>query len=341
MMNRRITVVGAPSSLGIRPYDDGEARHLDRAPRVLRERGLIARLGAVDMGDVLPPPYRDYVRPPNRARNEEQVIVYSRSLGKRVGAAMRDGQFAVVLGGDCSIVLGCLVAARRTAGGRVGLAYVDAHADLATPDESRTGSVSGMSLGLALGRGETPLARLAGRTPLVDARHAVLLGRRDAADAWYGRAPLAASPVLDLTDAELLTRPSSDVSAAALSHVAAPDVGGFWIHLDVDVLNPAVMPAVDSPEPGGLMPNEFVSLFAPLVRHPLAMGLSVTTYDPALDPDRSCARRLLHLLETLLARTATAASPLPAEGARSVEAAARASSSLEFRKPPLRGARTA
>jgi arginase len=99
----------------------------------------------------------------------------------------------------------------------------------------------------------------------------------------------------------LLTRASGDVAAAALSRIASPDVGGFWIHLDVDVLNPAVMPAVDSPEPGGLMPNEFVKLFTPLVRHPLALGMSMTIYDPALDPDRSCARRLVHLLETLLA----------------------------------------
>jgi arginase len=74
-MNRPIAVIGAPSSIGIRPYDDGVVRHIDRAPGVLRERGLIERLGAIDLGDVASPPYRDYVRPFNRARNEDQVIV--------------------------------------------------------------------------------------------------------------------------------------------------------------------------------------------------------------------------------------------------------------------------
>ena len=173
-MTRPIAVVGAASSIGIRPYDDGEARQVGRAPDVLRERGLIQRLEATDLGDVLPPPYRDYVRPPNRARNEEGVIVYSRSLAQRVAAATALGRFGLVLGGDCSIVLGCLVGAKRTVRGQVGLVYLDAHADFATPEESRTGSVASMCLALASGRGETPLARLSGRTPLVDGRHVAL-----------------------------------------------------------------------------------------------------------------------------------------------------------------------
>jgi arginase len=87
--------------------------------------------------------------------------------------------------------------------------------------------------------------------------------------------------------------------------VASPDVRGFWIQIDADVLNPAVMSAVDSPEPGGLMPGELISFLAPLVGHPRALGLSLTIYDPALDPDRSCARQLVSLLEALLAPEAT------------------------------------
>jgi arginase len=299
-MNRPIAVIGAPSSIGIRPYDDGVVRHIDRAPGVLRERGLVERLRAIDLGDVASPPYRDYVRPFNRARNEDQVIVYSRSLSARVAEATSRGRFGVVLGGDCSIVLGCLLGARRTARGAVGLAYMDAHADFATPDESRTGSVASMSLALASGRGDTPLARLAGRTPLVDGKHVALVGRRDAAEFWYGHAALSGTTILDVPDAQLIAENGRDPAAALLDRVASPDVKGFWIHLDADVLNPAVMPAVDSPEPGGPMPDELVDLLSPLVNHPRALGLDLTIYDPALDPDRSCARQLVSLLEALL-----------------------------------------
>jgi arginase len=299
-MDRAIAVVGAPSSIGVRPYDDGEAQHLNRAPGVLRDRGLVERLDATDFGDVMPPPYRDYVRPPNRARNEEQVIRYSRLLAERVTNATAYGRFALVLGGDCSVVLACLLAGKRTAGGPIGLAYFDAHADFATPDESRTGSVASMSLGLASGRSDIPLARLGGRVPLVDDAHVALLGRRDAADAWHGHAALATSRILDLPDHELLTWDIADVATATLGRVATTGVHGFWIQVDVDVLNPAVMPAVDSPEPGGPLADELLRLLGPLVLHPRALGLSLTSYDPALDPDRSCARQLVNLLEALL-----------------------------------------
>src|SRR5262245_52505283 len=298
-MNRPIAIIGAPSSIGIRPYDDGVVRHIDTAPSVLRERRLIERLGAIDLGDVTSPPYRDYVRPFNRARNEDQVIVYSRSLSERVAEATSRGRFAVVLGGDCSIVLGCLLGARRTARGAVGLAYMDAHADFATPDESRTGSVASMSLALASGRGDTPLARLAGRSPLVAGKHVALVGRRDAAEFWYGHAALAGTTILDIPEAELIAE-NNDPAAALLDRVASPDVKGFWIHLDADVLTPAVMPAAASPGPGGPMPDYLVSLLTPLVNHPRALGLDLTIYDPALDPDRSCARQLVSLLEALL-----------------------------------------
>ena len=72
-MHRSIAIVGAPSSIGIRPYDSGEARQLDRAPGVLREFGLVKTLGASDLGDVIPLAYRDYIRPPTGVRNETEV----------------------------------------------------------------------------------------------------------------------------------------------------------------------------------------------------------------------------------------------------------------------------
>jgi len=304
--NRPIAIVGASSSIGIRPYDDGAQRQLDRAPGVLRELGLVQRLGATDLGDVSPPAYRDYVRPPAAARNEAELGVYCRALAERVEIAIRERHFTVVLGGDCSIVLGSLLGARRAVQSPVGLAYVDAHADFATPQESRTGSVASMCLALAVGRGETPLARLSGDMPLVRGEDVVVIGRRDAAEPWYGHAALAASPILDIPDADLTDRGVAAVAAAALESLASPrssEARGFWIHLDADVINPTTMPAVDSPEPGGPSLDEIVQLLTPLVRHPHALGLELTIYDPALDPGLACAARLVTLLEALLCGT--------------------------------------
>jgi arginase len=138
----------------------------------------------------------------------------------------------------------------------------------------------------------------------VHGKDVVLIGRRDAAEPWYGHAALAASPILDIPGAALSDRGVADVAAAALLSLTSPgsngQARGFWIHLDADVINPTVMPAVDSPTPGGPTIKDLVDLLTPLVRHPRALGLELTIYDPGLDPDRSCGVRLVSLLESVL-----------------------------------------
>ena len=109
-----MSVLGAASSIGIRPYDgEPKARQLDRAPDTLRRLGLVDRLAAVDLGNVAPAAYRDFTRPPGGIRNEPEVAAYSRALAERVAAGIADERFLVVLGGDCSIVLGSLLGASQ------------------------------------------------------------------------------------------------------------------------------------------------------------------------------------------------------------------------------------
>ena len=306
VMHRPVAIVGAPSSIGLRPDDaTGEPQQVDRAPSVLRELGLVGRLGASDLGDVVPPPYQDFTRPPGGARNESGVATYSRSLADGVAVGLDDGRFVLVLGGDCSIVLGCLLGAARHSG-PVGLAYVDAHADFATPEQSQTGSVASMGLALAVGHGDSPLARLAGPAPIVRPEHVALIGRRDMNEPSYGHEALRVSGILDLPDPDLDPAGTAATASAALERVGSGEVSGFWILVDADVLDPLVMPAVGSPEPGGPGIHELAALLAPIVGHPNALGIAVTLYDPSLDQDRSCAGRLLELLDSLFGRrTAT------------------------------------
>jgi arginase len=310
-MASAITVLGAPSAIGIRPYDDGTPRHLDRAPGVLRALGLVSRLGARDAGDVVPPPYRDLVRPGLRPRNEPEMVAYSHALALAVSREVRPDRFVVVLGGDCSILLGCLLGARG--GGPLGLAYLDAHADFAVPEVSRTGSVASMDLALAVGRGATPLAGLGGSGPLVREQDVVVIGRRDQTDErYFGDQVLGNSAVHDIPADLLAHNGPQATAAAALSRIARPDLAGFWVHLDVDLLNPLVMPAVDSPETGGPDFEALAELLAPLVRHPLALGMNVTIYDPTLDQDFAAGRKLVTLLEgALRPRPATIAAESP------------------------------
>jgi arginase len=94
---------------------------------------------------------------------------------------------------------------------------------------------------------------------------------------------------------------ATSTARRALERLIGPHLDGFWIHLDADVLDPAVMPAVDSPDPGGLSLDTVAELLVPLVRHPKALGFELTIYDPGLDPDGACARRLVALLERVFA----------------------------------------
>ncbi|HET9226798.1 MAG TPA: arginase family protein [Thermoanaerobaculia bacterium] len=274
-----IALLGAPSNLGLKPYDDGRPRSVSEAPRVYRELGLVERLGARDLGDVPVPPYTDFERPPGGTRHEAAISAFSRSLAEAI-----TDDFLLVLGGDCSILLGSLLGLRKR--GRVGLAFVDGHCDFALPSISVTGGAAGMDLALAVGRGGA-LSRLA-ETPLLREEDAAVIARKDQEDEpYYGPHSLTRSAVLDL--------PAEGVETA-LERLGRPELDGFWIHLDVDVLDPGLMPAVDSPEPGGLSFEGLARLLGPLVRHPKALGMEVTIYDPELDPDRVAGSRLVDLL---------------------------------------------
>ena len=97
-MNRHLTLIGAASSIGIKPYADGTIRHVDRAPATLRQLGLGDALVARDAGDVLPEPYRDFIRPPGGVRNEPEVVRYSYLLAERVAMVLSEGGFPIVIG---------------------------------------------------------------------------------------------------------------------------------------------------------------------------------------------------------------------------------------------------
>jgi arginase len=106
--------------------------------------------------------------------------------------------------------------------------------------------------------------------------------------------------VLDLPGAVLRESGSAVAASEVLARVARADLEGFWIHVDADVIDPRLMPAVDSPTPGGPSLDELAEFLAPLTHHPRALGMELTIYDPRLDSDGACARRLVDLLVNVL-----------------------------------------
>ena len=171
---------------------------------------------------------------------------------------MDAGSFPVVLGGDCSIVLGCLLALRRR--GRYGLLFLDGHADFYQPEAEPNGEVASMDLALATGRGPAVVTDIEGSRPLVREEDVVVLGRRDRDEAEkHGsqRIEDTAIEVLDLGTVRSLGAKAA--AGRALERLAMPSREGFWVHLDADVLDDAIMPAVDYRMPDGLSWDELTS----------------------------------------------------------------------------------
>ncbi len=284
-MNRRIVVLDAPSNLGLRPPAPGVVPGVYKLAGALRDQGIVARLGAADSGVVTPPRYLPDADG-RTVRNGDAIVAYSRRLADRVGRAVDGGAFPLVLGGDCSILLGDLLALRRR--GRYGLVFLDGHLDFRHPGNSAAiGSAAGEDLALATGRGEARLADLEGLRPLVRDEDVIALGSRPE-DEHAAEARGTGIKVVDT--AEIGRRGAAETGRAIVATLERADLAGYWVHLDADILDAALLPAVDSPEPGGLTFGDLSGLLRALLGSASAVGLEITVFDPDLDPDGRLAR---------------------------------------------------
>ena len=138
---------------------------------------------------------------------------------------------------------------------------------------------------------EMTMADIDGLGPYFQPRDAVHAGCRDQDEHLIEVSGLLAKVV----PASVIVGGSAGAVAEGLSATLNQfGVGGYWLHLDVDILDPGVMPAVDSPDSGGLGPDQLTELLAVLA--PGAVGAQVTVFDPDLDSDGRLAGLLTEIL---------------------------------------------
>ena len=243
---RRFAIVEAPSILGLKPTG------VETLPDTLLANGLAERLNARRAARVEAPPYRVDRDPVTLTLNDREINHYSPRLADAISSVLDNGEFPLVLGGDCSILLGSMLALRRR--GRYGLLFIDGHADFYQPEANPNGEAASMDLAFATGRGPAIITDMEGRRPLVRDEDSVVFAFRDAEEqARYGSQPLAPGILaLDLVRVhELGVETGAQEAVKHLTRQNGPN-GGFWIHVDADVLDDAIMPAVDYRIPGGL-----------------------------------------------------------------------------------------
>jgi arginase len=285
------TIIEAPSVLGLFP------KGVETLPDALLAAGLGERLEARRAGRLEPPPYDDRRDRQTLLLNPKAIAEYSAALADEVGRAINVGEYPVVLGGDCSILLGCLLALRRR--GRYGLLFLDGHADFYQPEAEPNGEAASMDLALATGRGPEIVTDLEGRRPLVRDEDVVAFGRRDAEDAEaHGSQRIEDTAIRVVDLAEVRKRGAGDAALSAIKDLSKPEVVGFWAHLDADVLDDAVVPAVDYRMPGGVSWQELVTILQVAIASGRAIGLNVTIFNPKLDVDGSIAAAFVDALAT-------------------------------------------
>lgn len=289
---RPIAVLEAPSNLGLMPPSPGREPGVKHMARVLREHGLAARLRAKEVGIVVPPEYVDAIDPATHVRNPYQLHHYSMLLADRVGTWLDQSFFPLVVGGDCSILLGCALALRRR--GRYGVLFMDGHTDLLTPEGSETGGVAGMDLAVVTGIGPDVLADIDARKPYVQPEDVVVFGYRLPAPGELSEA--VPSPNMTAMPLNHIREAGVERSAREAVRQLESNGDGFWLHLDMDVLAPEWTPAVDSPDPGGMQPDELRTVLRVALASKRCVGMDVTIYDPSLDPGEKLADFIIDLL---------------------------------------------
>jgi arginase len=277
-------IVEAPSHLGLR------AAGVEALPDALLAAGLAERIGARRLDRLPIPAFDPRIDPQTGMLNPGGLREYAPRLADAVEAVLDRGDFPVVLGGDCSILLGNLLALRRR--GRHGLLFLDGHADFYQPEAEPTGEAASMELALVTGRGPELVTDLEGRRPLVRDEDVVVFANRDAERAAAeGSQPLP--PGLREYDLAAVRGLGAERAARdAVAYLERP----FWIHLDADVLDDAIMPAVDYRMPDGLGWDELTVVLRAALASGRAVGLEVTIFNPELDSDGAIAHALVDAL---------------------------------------------
>jgi arginase len=296
---RGLTIIEAPSNLGLAPPAPGQEPGTRYAPDALRHSGLHQLLAPYEVRRVEAPSYEPDEDRLINVRNIPAIAAYSRLLADEVARAIRSQSFALVLGGDCSILLGSALALRRC--GTFGLLFVDGHTDFYLPEQSATGGAAGMDLAVVTGWGPEELTNLDGLRPYVEIGSVIALGNRDDARRRPAPIPHLKESGAQYWDLAALRRSGIEHAVRqSLDAIRDHAVDGVWIHLDVDVLDNEQMPAVDSPQPGGLTYEELLRVLRTAEAAAKVVGLQVTIYDPTRDRDGAIARHLGGILAEAL-----------------------------------------
>ncbi len=251
-------------------------------------------MDVTDLGDVnCPAIERDHG--PRNLHNFEEFLEGTRRVKDKLSKGLDGSKLTFCLGGECTFIVASLAGLKVVHKGRPGIVWLDAHGDFNTPETTPSGFIGGMCLALACGRGPKLSPDIEASRPLLDEERVVHIGSR-ALDPGEDEALL--NSVKLFSAKEMRKKGAREVARQAGRHLAD---SSDWIiaHLDVDVLDPSIMPGVNFPEAGGLTDGDVLEVFHALHSTGKLKVVDLAAYNPAGDPKKQGQSLLLELAPRL------------------------------------------
>jgi arginase len=300
---REVAIVTVSMDLG------AGRRGVDMGPSAIRIAGLTAMLtelgyrvrevGAVTaIGPEMAPEGE------TRTRYLPEITDVARRSFQLVREALGAGALPIVLGGDHSISIGtaaALAAHHAESDEGIGLIWVDAHADMNTPETTPSGNIHGMSLAILTGRGgPDALQSLAGFVPAMHPGNVCILGARDLDDPE--KTTVRSSGIRVFTMSEIDERGMAACVDEAIAR-ATSGTAGFHLSFDLDAIDPMVAPGVGTPVAGGLTYREAHLVCEKVARSGKLLGAEIVELNPVLDAENRTGRLAVGLLASVLGKT--------------------------------------
>jgi arginase len=283
------SLISAPSPLGLWPSG------VQDLGRTLLDHGLDERLSAPVICEVRPATYVREKDPVTGYLNGPKVRAMAVEIAGVITSERARNRVPLILGGDCSVMHGALLALRRS--GRAGLFYLDGHGDFYDGSGDHSGEIADMGLAIATGHNHPLMSDIDGLSPYIRPDDAVAYGFRDEAEAVLDGSPSPRGRGLHLFDLPRLRAEGRQIClSAAIAVLTRPGIETIWIHFDTDVIDDQLNPAVDYPLPGGLHWDEAAEAIRAIRMTGRMAGLSVSIFNPRKDPDGRIAMALTDCL---------------------------------------------
>lgn len=285
-MKPSIVILEFPTNLGLIEPGPGKEPGVKKLPAWLKQQGFYAIVSPVDIYRVNPPAYSMRVDKESMVRNSVDIAEYAVKQASLLKQVIDDKKFALVIGGDCSILIGNMIALKQC--GNFALFYLDGHTDFIWPELSQTHGAAGMDLAIVSGNGHPKLTNISGLGPYIAEENIWAVGNREY-DKTYEETILQ-SRVIYYNLARLESEGVDCCTNDFLQFIEKTKKDGFWMHLDVDVLEDEIMPSVDSRQAGGLDYEKLNQILKKLLENKYCAGLEITILDPDRDPDGKYTR---------------------------------------------------